>query len=642
MKTPLHEIIFALFIALLPHIGNVPHWVVLWCISLWAYVSINEYYQFRPLPYLVRTIITIFGFAGILATFGGYTVDMCVALLVVMTGAKPLETKDLRGRISLICIGFFLVITGLFYSQSLLMTVYLLTCVWLLITVLLRQQDSELSYRLSGKFCFRLMIQAAPLTLLIFFAFPRVSGSLWGFSIQPRTSVGFSNRVSPGDVSTLAQDNSVAFRVKFKEKHPEASDMYWRGIVFDYFDGRQWKKSAPAGPRNFYLPEENLLEYVITMEPHQQRWLFALDYAVGSGSDKFRFADDMTIVSWRRVTEALSYTVKSNASPKHLKTSRMPKFFLKLPKGKNPETREYIRQLLSENLSKHEVIDRVLNKFSEENYFYTLNPDLLGEHSVDEFLFDTKRGYCEHYASAFAFMMRLAGIPTRLVGGYVGGEYNPHGDYYIVKQSDAHVWTEVWFDETGWQRIDPTSAVAPTRVEQGLQSAIDARELGLWRNTGIGRVLYKTWKKAVLRWDVVNYSWDRWMMSYDKGKQRDLLKRFGIDLKSIKGTLTLLGIIILAGILTLLSVLVFRQIKNDNADQVARLYEKFLWKLKQKGIEKPKHMGPVELSELVIERFGEKREETQELISLYVNLRYASEKLDQESVQKLKDMIRAF
>ena len=640
MRKPLHEVLLALAVTLLPHLGNVPHWVVLWCLGLWLYVAFREYYNLPLFPRPLRAAIALFGFIAVLSSYGSYSVDMCISLLIVTTGTKPIEARNVRDRVSLVGMGFFLVLTGLFYSQSLLTTLYLITCVWLLITVLIRQHDSELPFQVAGRFCLKMLLQAAPLTLLVFLAFPRVSGSLWGFSGSGRALSGFSDVVSPGDVSRLAQDNSVAFRVKFNEAAPDASDLYWRGIVFDHFDGRRWTRSGLTPRKQYALPAKELIGYTVTVEPHQQNWLFALDYPIKSTNTMLRFQYDLTVSSTRPIRESTSYSLESSLRPIMSKLKPPKSHLLQMPEDMNPRTARFVRELLSSTQSRDQIAEEILDLFAEEEFYYTLNPETLGKHSVDEFLFDSRRGYCEHYASSFAYIMRSVGIPARLVGGYVGGEYNPVGDYYIVKQSDAHVWTEIWLEGVGWKRIDPTSAVAPTRVEEGLESAVDPSELGLMYSLAGGRFLSRIWKTVALRWDVINYNWDRWMMSYDRRSQRDLLERFGINLRSVKGALMVAGAVLLLVLLTLLAAFFTARRRRDERDQVTRLYERFLFKLNQRGVKKPPHMGPVEFSKLAIERLPDKSSQLDELISLYADLRYATDQVDAERVQLLEQKIR--
>ncbi|RTK99023.1 MAG: transglutaminase domain-containing protein, partial [Neisseriaceae bacterium] len=145
---------------------------------------------------------------------------------------------------------------------------------------------------------------------------------------------------------------------------------------------------------------------------------------------------------------------------------------LRLPSGYNPRARQLAQQWRTNSRTPGEVVDHALRYFNRQQFFYTLQPPLLGSDSVDDFLFNSRRGFCEHYASSFVFLMRAAGVPARVVTGYMGGELNPVGGYLIVRQSDAHAWAEVWLGNAGWQRVDPTAAVAPARVQQDLASAL--------------------------------------------------------------------------------------------------------------------------------------------------------------------------
>ncbi len=317
-----------------------------------------------------------------------------------------------------------------------------------------------------------------PLALCVFFFFPRLGGPMWGAPTDSMARTGLSDRMAPGSVQQLLIDDSPAFRVAFHGIAPPRQNLYWRGPVLSFFDGTTWSRPeyrSARGGTNDLRPSGGTISYQVTLEPSDQRWLLALDVPLTTPDKSVRGAD-MSLVRQTPVDSLTQYEVTSStrytldADLGERARSRM----LELPQNVNPRALALAAEWRKQSSDDNGVIRAALDLFHQK-FFYTLNaPELTPRDTVDDFLFETQRGFCEHYASAFTFLMRAAGIPARVVTGYQGGYYNDVGDYWVVRQSDAHAWSEVWLEGRGWVRVDPTAAVSPQRVDLGARAAAGA------------------------------------------------------------------------------------------------------------------------------------------------------------------------
>ena len=376
-----------------------------------------------------------------------------------------------------------------------------------------------------------MLLHALPIMLVMFIVIPRL-GPLWAIPNQNAAKTGFSDSLSPGDLGNLAQDRSPAFRVEFEGNPPAANQLYWRGLVLDTFDGRTWRMRDSWGgfpPRR--ADSQNIkrdpISYKVIMEPHGQIWLFSLmtPQSATNTANSIRITSDYLLMHHMPVAQRMGYSVTSALQVEWPEAPRLNsserEFYTRIPHEFNPQTQAIAHAWREQNIGDDHIIAKALTLFNRE-FTYTLQPPLLGEHSVDEFLLTTKRGFCEHFSSSFAFLLRAAGIPARVVVGYQGGRWNPLENYLLVSQSDAHAWTEVWVEGKGWQMIDPTAAVAPNRIEQGINEALGLEDQELvanaWQSSS---VLYN----LQLRWDAATYAWQRWVLNYDTETQEGLLSR---------------------------------------------------------------------------------------------------------------------
>ncbi|MGH8168680.1 MAG: transglutaminase TgpA family protein, partial [Woeseiaceae bacterium] len=391
-------------------------------------------------------------------------------------------------------------------------------------------------------------------------------------------SSGLNDQMSPGDISSLSLSDVVAFRVSFEGSPPPPNQRYWRGLVLHRFNGRTWSGNEP-GPDFRALDDMDVsgdpIAYQVTLEPTQQRWIFALDIPYQVSLDNSYMGPQQQMVSVhpldRRVAyEAVSY-LRYRTNVDLPRTARS--WYLRLPDDSNPRTLEMAREMRRAAASDQSYVKDVLQMFHDEEYFYTLEPPALGNNAVDRFLFDTRQGFCEHYASAFAAMMRAAGVPSRIVLGYQGGEMNPVAEYMIVRQSDAHAWTEVWLPGRGWLRVDPTAAVAPERIDSGMSGARFGEAGASWGLTAPSRWLYN----LGLTWDALNEKWNGWILGYGPEAQGRFMEWLGMHEPNWRKMLLTLLVLLLA-LISAISLLLVARYRPPKKDEVARIYRQFVRK----------------------------------------------------------------
>jgi hypothetical protein len=285
-------------------------------------------------------------------------------------------------------------------------------------------------------------------------------------------------------------------------------------------------------------------------------------------------------------------------------------------------------RLYQQSATDEDYANAVLNFYRESGFTYSLRPPLLGDNPVETFMFDTREGYCEHYASSFTAMMRLAGIPARVVIGYQGGEWNDQGDYMIVRQSDAHAWSEVWFENVGWVRVDPTAAVAPERIEYGLAAIQQLVEQGEPLGSLSGErlqvalqqsLLVKSFREMRLFWDGVNTRWYRWIIGYGTENQESLLRWLGLAGNNI-GYLGVLLVILSVLAVSLQAWLLFRREKALDAATIQ--YKKYCKRLAKIGLSRGPAEGPVNFAQRVIRARPDLKPAVRQITERYVKIVY--------------------
>jgi transglutaminase-like putative cysteine protease len=536
--------------AQLPQAAHLPIWVALFGFALVVlrFVLLRRD-RTRPLATPARIPSWALAVFALIIAFAirksyGYFVgrDPCVAFLFVLVGIKFLEVRTLRDGTLLVCLAIFLLITPFFYSQSLLAAFAALPAVLAAGAALesLAYDEALASHPPPWRGAWRrtatLIAQGLPIAAALFLLFPRLASPLWGLPADHAAATGLSDRMAPGSISELALNDAVAFRVDFDATPPPPRARYWRGPVLSLFNGREWRALSPLPGGRLASGDGPAIRYAVTLEPNDHPWLFALDFPSsmpeidsdpgtrGSAGGLAGYSREQQLLMRAPVTQPLRYTVQSTLTDSYPAASaRDVQINSRTPPG-NPRTVEFARALRADNADDRRFISAVLQWFRDEQFFYTLAPPLLEEDPVDMFLFDSRRGFCEHYASAFVVMLRAAGIPARVVTGYQGGEINPRGGYMIVRQSDAHAWAEAIVDGR-WQRFDPTAAVAPSRIERGLFGAVAATEpVPLFARQDGGWL-----KGAQLAIDAFNHQWRRNVIQFNRDRQRALWREWKLD-----------------------------------------------------------------------------------------------------------------
>lgn len=624
-----------------PHAPRVPWWLAFLAATLvgWrVYLARTR----LPLPHRLILVVVVLGTtAGVYLFYGTiFGRDAGVALLLVMIALKLLETRTTRDAMLVIFLTYFLIITNFLYSQTILTALYMLGCVWVVTATMIgihyiRPPDS-LRHRLRTAAV--MLAQSTPLMLVLFVLFPRIQGPLWGMPSDARgTSTGLSDTMSPGTLSKLTLSEAVAFRVAFKATIPPVKLMYWRGPVLWDYDGRTWHAPQNVYGQQEYNAQYYPVAYTVTVEPHGKSWLFALDLP-GVVPAHATVTSDLQLISARPVTNRVRYEMVSflqynyglDERPAALERAR------ELPREYNPRTIALAQELRRTYRTDEAIVQAVLKMFHDQGYSYTLAPPLLGIHSVDEFLFETKSGFCEHYSSAFAVVVRAAGIPARIVTGYLGGELNPIGDYLIVRQADAHAWTEVWLKGQGWVRVDPTAAVAPARIEQGISAAVGtATALPL-----LMRGDYPVLRELRLTWDSIANTWNQWVLGYTPERQRSLLQRVGFDDATWR-TLAALLLICTAIVTLVLALVTLRKLRVRVRDPVKLAYNAFCEKLRARGLPPATSEGPINYVERVTKARPDLSDIARRITALYVHLRYGGDS-DARDVSVLQQLAKDF
>jgi len=626
-----------------PHFFRVPSWVVAFCVIVVAW---RAWIAWNALRFPPRWLIVFVTLGATLATFVTYGRlvgrEAGVTLLIVMVAMKLLEMRTQREVVLSIYLGFFLVLTNFLFSQSIPLGLYLLICVWLFVATLVGFHRVGRSATIRERLvpAGALLLQALPLMALFFILFPRVQGPLWALPHDTRSGItGISDSMSPGNLSQLIQSDALAFRVQFEDGIPPYETLYWRGPVLWTFDGRTWRMPEPSPAGKIDYPQARRpVRYSLTLEPHGKNWVFALDVP-GSLPPGVTVRHDLRLHSVRPIDARVRYDMLSYLDYRlgERLTPGQRLAGLQFSERRNPRTIALGRQWARETPDQSALVVRALQFFNRE-FFYTLEPPLLAEGDpFDEFLFESKRGFCEHYAGAFALLMRAAGIPTRVVTGYQGGEVNPFNNELIVRQADAHAWTELWLEDRGWVRVDPTAAVSPLRVEGGVNAALGP--IGAFSSLIAGDPL-GVLASMRFAWHYVNSQWDQWVVGYNVDRQRQFLAQFGLSAQDWRQIAAWIGggMVILGGFLGLW--LVLRDLPK-RGEPALLAWRRYCAKLASAGIARAPHEGPLDYLARVEAARPELAPQAETITRRYIQARYGSG-ASRPELRELQRLVRAF
>lgn len=584
-----------------------------WCSGMAALVLLWRgilTWRNQPLPsrwwLLILLVLTIGATLLTYRTIFGR--DAGVTLIAVLLALKTLELRARRDAFVVFFLALFTLLTHFSYSQSLLTAAGVLLATWGLLTGLVNAHmpAGRPSLWIAARTAGSMALLGAPIMVVLFMLFPRMA-PLWGVPTDAMTArTGLSDRMQVGQVAQLAQDTSVALRVKFDGPTPSAQEMYFRGPVLSRFDGVEWRPQRAGLPRAFQLaaelrPQGDAVRYEVTLQPHQRPWVMVLDATPTAPElprHTLRMTPDLQWLTERPISELARYRAESY--PRFTHGPLLPELglqeFVALPANFNPRTLALAQQWRNETRSNPQpeelLVQRALTLLRTGGYQYTLSPGVYGEHSADEFWFDRKLGFCEHIAAAFVILMRGMDIPARIVTGYQGGETNPIDNYWTVRQSDAHAWAEVWLDGRGWVRVDPTASVAPDRTTT-LQTLEAPRGV-------VGEAMFNLspalGERLRATWDAVNNRWNQWVLNYSQDRQFDLLKNLGFESPSWRD----LGYV-MAGLLTLVSLAgaVWTLWERRQHDPWLRLLQQARQRAQRQGIQASTHATPRQLAALL-------------------------------------------
>lgn len=624
--------------ALLPMAMVVPGWLTAVLAALWA-CALALGLRGRIMPLALRLPMTLV-VAGLAVGSYGFRFgrDTGAALLATMLVLKLFELRRVRDARSVLGFGLFAAMAAFLLDQGPAMLLAgIVGCIVVLAAL------GEVADRAAGtrRRPLRRRLLGAATTLLLslplatagFFLFPRLASPLWGVpgkATEART--GLDDAMGPGDIAALYPDDSPALRVVFHGAQPPRSAMYWRGPVLSQFDGRQWTRASYRDAASTEVLEARAprIRYTSTQEPTDRRWVIALDVPVAA-PDGAVMQRTRTITARRPLEEVRRFELESATDYRLSRTLPYPNIdrehYTALPAGFNPRAVALAREWQAADASPDALVQRALSWFNAE-FSYTLEPQLLGRDSVDEFLFRHQAGYCEHFASAFTVLMRAAGLPARVVTGYQGGYPNPLGGHWVVRHSDAHAWSEVWIAGRGWVRVDPTSAVAPSRVNRGLEALQGRTAEDVW------------WAPLRNGNDWLMRQWNDLVLGFDAASQRQLLRPFGVEDAGWQA----LGIAFAAAaglaLLVTLSLVLRERTPPPHPLLLAR--RRFLRRLARAGAGKQPHEPPLAFAERAATLLPQQAAELRALSEGFARWRYAPEPMDAAAQRELARRLRAF
>jgi len=650
-------LLLAVAFVALPHVDHLPIWASAIVFLLWAWrfwITLRN----LPLPGHVA-MLPLLAMAGGAVWFEYRTLlgrEAGVTFLLLLLALKLLELRARRDVFVVVFLSFFILLTQFLNSQALPVAALTLAAVlalfFVLVSVSLKADDlpAGRKLRLVGV----IALKALPLTAVLFVLFPRLDNPLWGLPRDAYSQgTGLSNSMAPGGINRLLQSESIAFRVRFSGSPPGNSQLYWRGPVFGRFDGRTWsplaQRLASIVPLQVQADPASAIDYTVTLEPSHRDWLFMLELPAQVPADDGlnpRMTSQGQLLSAQPIAARTRYQARSYTrfSFGLNETASTLADWLALPQGYNPRALQFAAELRSQLPGGGEDAQRlqaVLDHFRDGGFRYTLEPPLLGRDSIDEFLFDSRLGYCEHYASAFVVLMRAMQVPARVVTGYQGGELNPVDGFMTVRQSDAHAWAEVWLAGRGWTRVDPTSVVAPVRIEQGLRELARQSSAEPLFSFGRDSPWVRSLRQLRLNWEALENSWNQWIISYSAQRQMSLLDWLGFHADwRVLGILLTLAVSLVA---TVLAVVSLRH--RVQRDPLAELEQRFRSRLERGGLPCTPSDGPRALARrLTTELAPASRMEATAILAALERLRYSRDSVNVEmaEIRRLGRRVRRF
>lgn len=648
----------AQIVVMAPLVFYLPIWLlpVLFFSAGWR-IRVMKGHQEQP-GKIVKVIIAALGLVAL--SISGLTLislDMMASLLMLGFAYKALEVIQRRDAMVVIFTGFLLIGVLFLYSQSILIALYGVFALAVLTGAMIAIQQSK-SYAIlpNLKLSSIMLLLCLPLMLLFFVFSPRFT-PLWTIPLQAgHAKTGISDSMTPGDIAELSKSDELAFTATFYGELPKQNELYWRGLVLQNFDGKTWtqfpNKLSPEESREKLLIKQKDIrdtlvkqgdgrKYQVIYEKTARLWLFSLSPVVKIKGDAV-YGSDYRVMATKNILEPMMLTLTS--FPEALREVNLPektrKQSLQLPDDGNPQSRALAKQLLADSSSTQDFINKVLNRYRQQMFYYTLRPPVSGDkNTIDNFLFNNKKGFCEHYAGSFVYMMRVAGIPARVVIGYQGGEWNKTGKFLTIRQYDAHAWTEVWLKNSGWLRFDPTGMVAPDRIEKNLEAAV-SEEGSFLEGKFFSLSKYQWLKSLKNNVDSMQYSWRKFVLGYDDESQAEFLKKLFGELSIQKIAMIVAGFFI--GIIVLWALFLGLGRKQSSEAIEHQLYRRFCKLLEKHGVKREPSQAPEEFSQFASSQLPGMANEINEFSSYYSELCYNSTPQGslQENIKTLKRLLK--
>lgn len=625
-----------------PHVLRLPpELVALWLLAIgWR---LRLLLQQRPPPAAVlRGLLTLVVALALYLKFGSVLGrEAGSALLTMMAGLKLLELKQRRDAIVLVLLAYLLVAVQFMFTRSPWAGAYAVATLVLITTGWIGLGQTQVrSWRDPAALASRMLLQALPMMLVLFVLFPRLPGPLWALPSDAHARTGLSGEMEPGRISALALSDAVAFRADFAGNLPPPAQRYWRGPVFEFTDGRRWwgvETTAPTATAPPIRSRGTAYRYVLTLEPSGTPWLPALEMPTRTPAGitrlpslELRAAGNIDHLRRDAFVSFPEYRITAEHGATLTRNLQIPALSARM--------RALARSWRIAASTDREVVSAALRHFNSEPFVYTLNPAALGADPIDEFLFETRRGFCEHYAAAFTLLMRAAGIPARVVTGYQGGEINAVGDYLVVRQSDAHAWSEVWLTGNGWTRVDPTAAVAPDRIERRIDPAWAGNGAAVRFRFDDAGMFAQALRHARFIADAIDNGWNQRVLDYGAEQQRALLAAWGMADAGLRELAWLTSITLPAGV-GVLALLLLR--RSPPADPVLTLYRTFQHKLVRHGICVSVSEGPRDLMARIEQSLRPVPASAHRIVELYIALRYSA-RPDAWQIKELRRAVQRF
>ncbi len=618
-----------------PHIFHIP-------IAVFGFFSLLLVWRFigiwKPHWLPGRLAILLLTVCGIALLYSHYQSifgrDAGTNLFIIALGLKLLEIKKERDLYLVNYLAFIVAASQFLYQQSILMAAYILLVCCVLLATLVYINSSKAQTLTTLKTATIIMAQALPIAVVLFILFPRVDAPKWIlFNDSHQAKSGLSDTMEPGSISNLSESFDLVFRVKFAAAIPPPQQRYWRGPVLSHTDGKRWTQATVNKPLRSPVVTGTAYQYTLLLEPQNKNWVFALDMPTAFPSS-LSLNSAYQLISSENPGKYAEYKVTSYARYNTGPINRSEhKAAIQLPGEPSDKIKRLVKQLGGFDSVPDKFIKQLLNHFRAEDFHYTLTPPLMEKNPIESFLFTTRYGFCSHYASAFVYLMRVAGIPARVVTGYQGGELNKIGDFLEIRQADAHAWAEVWLENRGWVRVDPTAVIAPERIERN--SNLN-RQTIYGSNTANSQA-YQWLRQAAQLWGSVDYNWQHWIINYDNKNQSDFLSSFGInDLK----TLICWMIAAIGSITAVLCGFLFYR-KPKAADKTLLLYNRFSKKLAKHGLVRNTGEGVKDFAARAKTKLPGQAADIDQITAVFIKLRYQRIATG-EDLQRLKTLASAF